>query len=141
MELNGIKPVECAMEKMDIEAMPLDDLWSLHERIGKLLSERIVAEKQQLEARLVRLNRGQAVRGYQLDRVKEKPERPRRRYPKVFPKYQNPMAPFETWAGRGKQPRWLVSALKDGRKIEDFEIPVAGRGRVKAKVAGQNRRN
>jgi len=129
------------MEKMNIEAMPLDDLWSLHERIGKLLSERIVAEKRQLEARLVRLNRGQAVRGYQLDRVKEKPERPRRKYPKVFPKYQNPMAPFETWAGRGKQPRWLVSALKDGRKIADFEIPVAGRGRVKAKVVGQNRRN
>jgi DNA-binding protein H-NS len=129
------------MEKMDIEAMPLDDLWSLHERIGILLSKRIVAEKQQLEERLVRLNRGQEARGYELERVKAKPERPRRKYPKVFPKYQNPKAPFETWAGRGKQPRWLVSAMEAGGKIEDFEIPVAVRGRGRAKVAGQNRRN
>ena len=129
------------MEKLELEAMPLDDLWSLHERIGKLLSERIVAEKQQLEARLVRLNRGQASRGHQLEAVKTKQERPRRKYPKVFPKYQNPKAPFETWAGRGKQPRWLVSALKAGGKIADFEIPVAVRGRTKAKVVGHSRRH
>jgi DNA-binding protein H-NS len=129
------------MEKLELEAMPLDDLWSLHERIGRLLSERIVAEKQQLEARLVRLNRGQPARAYPLERVKTKQERPRRKYPKVFPKYQNPKAPFETWAGRGKQPRWLVSALKAGGKIEDFEIAVAVRGRGRAKVAGQSRRH
>ena len=138
METNLLKS---AMEKIDLEAMPLDDLWSLHERIGKLLSGRIIAEKQQLEARLVRLNRGQAARSNELGWVKAKQERPRRKYPKVFPKYQNPKAPFETWAGRGKQPRWLVSAMEAGGKIEDFEIPVAVRGRGRAKVAGQNRRN
>jgi DNA-binding protein H-NS len=131
MESNWLK---CAMEKLELEAMALDDLWSLHERISKLLSERIIAEKRQLEARLVRLNRGQAAGDYQLERVKTKQERPRRKYPKVFPKYQNPKAPFETWAGRGKQPRWLVSALKAGGKVGDFEIPVAVRGRTRAKV-------
>jgi DNA-binding protein H-NS len=138
MKSNWLK---CAMEKLDLEGMPLDDLWSLHERIGKLLSERIVVEKQQLEARLVQLSRGQAARSYQLERVKTNQERPRRKYPKVFPKYQNPKAPFETWAGRGKQPRWLVSALKAGGKIQDFEISVAVRGRTRAKVAGQSRRH
>jgi DNA-binding protein H-NS len=30
--------------------------------------------------------------------------------------------PSETWAGRGKTPRWLVAALKTGRKLEEFEI-------------------
>lgn len=25
-----------------------------------------------------------------------------------------------TWTGRGSKPRWLVAALADGRKIEDF---------------------
>src|ERR1700733_4684073 len=66
---------------------------------------------------------------------------PTAQVPKIFPKYQNPKAPFETWAGRGKQPRWLVSALKAGGKIEDFEIAVAVRGRGRAKVAGQSRRH
>lgn len=41
---------------------------------------------------------------------------------KVKPKYRNPANRNETWAGRGKQPRWLVEALKSGRKIQDFAI-------------------
>jgi DNA-binding protein H-NS len=112
------------MEKLDIEAMPLDDLWTLHERIGTLLSERIIAEKRQLEARLLRLNAGKPARSTGVDAgaVEAKPKPPRRKYPKVFPKYQNSKAPFETWSGRGKQPRWLVSALKTGNRVEDFEI-------------------
>ena len=113
------------MEKSDLEAMPLDDLWTLHERIGRLLSERIVAEKRQLEARLLQLNPLKGERGSargNAEAVEAKPKRPRRKYPKVFPKYQNSKAPFETWSGRGKQPRWLVSALRAGNRVEDFEI-------------------
>ena len=40
----------------------------------------------------------------------------------------------ETWAGRGKQPRWLVAQLRSGKRIEDFTIqfrnkrpPISGR--------------
>jgi DNA-binding protein H-NS len=40
----------------------------------------------------------------------------------VLPKYRNPFVPSETWSGRGRQPRWLVAAVKAGRKIEDFKI-------------------
>ena len=128
------------MEKPDFEAMPLDDLWALHERIGKLLSERIVAEKRQLEARLLRLGAGKAARGVTDADVKAlEAKRPRRKYPKVFPKYQNSKAPFETWSGRGKRPRWLVSALKAGNKVEDFAISNAVR--AKSKAAAQSRRD
>ena len=41
---------------------------------------------------------------------------------KVAPKYRNPAKPSETWAGRGKPPRWMAAELKKGRKIEDFAI-------------------
>jgi DNA-binding protein H-NS len=27
-----------------------------------------------------------------------------------------------TWAGRGAKPRWLVAAIKRGKKVEDFLI-------------------
>ena len=47
----------------------------------------------------------------------------RRPYPPVSPKYRNPDQPSETWAGRGKRPRWLVKQLKSGRRVEDFENP------------------
>ena len=39
---------------------------------------------------------------------------------KVPPKYRSPSG--ETWAGRGARPRWMVEALKKGKKIESFLI-------------------
>jgi DNA-binding protein H-NS len=39
---------------------------------------------------------------------------------KVPPKYRSRSG--ETWAGRGARPKWLVKALKKGRKMEDFLI-------------------
>ena len=76
------------MEKLDFGAMPLDDLWALHEEIGNVLSTRIIAEKRQLESRLVQLNRGKDTQGsvvVELEATKTNGERPRRKYPRVFP--------------------------------------------------------
>ena len=39
---------------------------------------------------------------------------------KVKPKYRNKKG--ETWAGRGKLPRWMVAELKAGKKKDDFLI-------------------
>ena len=39
---------------------------------------------------------------------------------KVPPKYRSPSG--ETWAGRGARPRWLVAAIKGGKKLDDFLI-------------------
>jgi DNA-binding protein H-NS len=49
---------------------------------------------------------------------------------KVPPKYRGPSG--ETWAGRGARPRWLVAAIKDGKKLDDFLIDKsAQKGRKK----------
>lgn len=47
---------------------------------------------------------------------------PRKVASKVAPKYRNPANPLETWAGRGKRPRWLAAELDAGKKLEDFAI-------------------
>jgi DNA-binding protein H-NS len=39
---------------------------------------------------------------------------------KVPPKYRSPKG--ETWAGRGARPKWMVEALKKGKKMDDFLI-------------------
>lgn len=109
------------MKKSDWESLPVDDLWALYEEIGKSLASRILAEKQQLEKRLDQLALGSG-RILEPNSNAANGNRQRRKYPKVSPKYQNPTAPFETWSGRGKQPRWLVSALKSGATMKDFEI-------------------
>ena len=124
------------MEKLDLEAMPLDDLWTLHEQISSVLSERIIAEKRQLENRLLQLNHGKEVQGSVMLELKSdnaNRERTRREYPRVFPKYQNPAVPTETWSGRGKRPRWLVSALKAGGTVEDFRIPDTPQDKVQVR--------
>ncbi len=109
------------MRKQDLEAMDFDDLWLMHDELTKILSEKISAEKLELERRLAQLNRAEQIGASPLAEAKiSRP--PRRKYPKVLPKYRNPSAPTETWSGRGKQPRWLVAALRSGRKLEDFKI-------------------
>jgi DNA-binding protein H-NS len=115
------------VKKIDLEAMSVDDLWLLHEKISRLLSARITSEKRELEKRLAVLNRGkEAIEGGDSLQSYNANGKARRKYPRVFPKYRNPQVPSETWSGRGKQPRWLVAALKLGRKIEDFRIGETG---------------
>jgi DNA-binding protein H-NS len=114
------------MTKLDLEAMSLDELWELHECISATLSARMLAEKEELEHRLAQLHRGNKLPTLGVVETGMKsttPDRQRRKYPRVFPKYQNPHDPSETWSGRGKQPRWLVAALKAGGEVEDFRIP------------------
>jgi DNA-binding protein H-NS len=49
---------------------------------------------------------------------------------KVPAKYRSPSG--ETWAGRGAKPRWLVDAMKGGKKLDDFLID-KGRRKRRAK--------
>jgi DNA-binding protein H-NS len=115
-----------SMKKVNLEVMSVDDLWSLHEEISGILSARITSEKRELEKRLAVLNRGRGViEGEDGRQSYNANGEPRRKYPRVFPKYRNPQIPHETWSGRGKQPRWLAAALKTGRKMEDFMISEA----------------
>jgi DNA-binding protein H-NS len=101
------------MGKVDLSAMSADQLWSLHERVSSILTEKISSEKARLEERLRKIGSASNTNSIR---------RSRRPYPKVLPKYQNPKNRSETWAGRGKQPRWLVALLRSGKKLEDFRI-------------------
>ena len=107
-------------KKFELDSMSLNDLWSLQERISTILSARIRAEKSELEKRLAVLNRGRTVFN-QSSEPGSINGKPRRKYPRVLPKYRDPQT-SETWSGRGKRPRWLVAAMKSGRKIEEFRI-------------------
>jgi DNA-binding protein H-NS len=114
---------ESVMRKLGLEALDFDELWLLHEELTKILSEKIRAEKLELEKRLAQLNRVEQLGEAGTSSAEQRIDRPqRRRYPKVLPKYCNPSAPGETWSGRGKQPRWLVAALQSGHKLEDLLI-------------------
>ena len=97
------------MKTGNLDFMSTDELWSLHEEMTRVLSSKLAEEMAQLEGKMKKL--GAASR-----------DRKRRPYPPVLPKYRNPAHPSETWAGRGKQPRWLSAQLSHGKKLNDFRI-------------------
>jgi DNA-binding protein H-NS len=124
-------------KKFDLDGMSIDELWLLHEKIGRILSVRLTVEKRALEKRLAHLRReeGRPLSVSDNGLSQKKIPRLRRKYPRVYPKYRNSEDPFETWSGRGRQPLWLTAALRKGRKIEDFLIrnPESGKGTVARK--------
>ena len=97
------------MKNRQLAEKSLDELWALHEDVVQLLSVKIAEEKARLDKRLSELQTRTAAPA-------------KRSYPPVLPKFRNPAQPSETWAGRGKQPRWVVAALKKGKRLEDFRI-------------------
>jgi DNA-binding protein H-NS len=113
------------MQKLNLATMQLDDLWQLYEELAKVLADKITAEKRELEHRLAKLNPFEVVR-----EVRTSPplslsltdRASRRTYPKVFPKYGNPLAPSQKWSGRGKRPRWVIAALAAGQRLDDLRI-------------------
>ena len=104
------------MPKINLSGMTVEALMDLRERVDGLLSERRAELDQQLErmgvigGRRVVRGGGSALKGK-----------------KVPPKYRGPSG--ETWAARGARPRWLVAAIKRGRKLEDFLIDKGRRKR------------
>ena len=89
------------MPQPNLSAMSVDALLKLRDDINKMLDRKANELRSQLSMF------GHAPRGP----LKGK---------KVPPKYRGPSG--ETWAGRGARPRWLVEAVKKGKKVENFLI-------------------
>jgi len=103
--------------------MNIEALMDLQERVGELLRK----HRAEIEEQLERMDRAIAEVGVARaarrggSKLKGRP---------VPPKYRGPKG--ETWAGRGAKPRWLVAAVKGGKKIDDFLIDKSARkGRKK----------
>jgi DNA-binding protein H-NS len=117
------------MKRHDLKSLSVDQLWTLHEEVAAVLTKKIIAERAQLERKLRQLKGEVVLNEYDVGKI----GRARRPYQQVFPKYRNPAQPSETWAGRGKRPRWLAAQLKSGKTLEDFKIqPPSDRGRRRA---------
>ena len=99
------------MAKASLSRMNVEALMSLRDQIDKRLLER----RAELEKELAALT-GQA-------KLKGKSLKGR----KVPPKYRSRSG--ETWAGRGVRPKWMVEALKRGKRVEDFLIDKLARKR------------
>jgi DNA-binding protein H-NS len=97
------------MPSLNLNGMNVQALMSLRDQVDK----RLVECRSELEKQLAALGGAKSMKGRALSKSSLKGT-------KVPPKYRSPSG--ETWAGRGAKPRWLVAALKKGKKIESFLI-------------------
>jgi len=120
------------MGKPDLAGMQLEDLWRLYEELAKLLADKIIAERRELDDRLATLNPVEIVREVRASpplSLASTDRASRRKYPEVLPKYCNPLAPSQKWSGRGKRPKWVIAALAAGQRLDDLKIERAERGK------------
>jgi len=94
-----------------LTGMNVEGLMELRKRVEETLHKRRAELQRQLKmfggARVVR-GGGSVLKGK-----------------KIPAKYRSPLG--ETWAGRGAKPRWLVAAIKGGKKLDDFLIDKSAR--------------
>jgi DNA-binding protein H-NS len=106
------------MPKVNLSRMTVEALMDLRKRVDEALIE----HRAEIEKQLERMDRAIAVVvGTRVVRGGGSLLKGR----KVPPKYRGPSG--ETWAGRGAKPRWLVAAIKGGKKLDDFLIDKSAR--------------
>ena len=88
----------------NLNGMNVEALMSLRDQVDK----RLLECRAELEKQLAALDGQASPKGKSLKGTK------------VPPKYRSPSG--ETWAGRGVKPKWMVAALKKGKKVDDFLI-------------------
>jgi DNA-binding protein H-NS len=101
------------MAKVNLSEMSVEALMDLRRRVD----ERLLEHRAELQQQLERMGRAIAVVGGRGGGTLKGR--------KVPPKYRGPSG--ETWAGRGAKPRWLVAAIKGGKKLDDFLIDKSAR--------------
>jgi DNA-binding protein H-NS len=107
------KQIVRKQRKQNLTGLDFDALMALRNQVDEALTGYRSTLERQLEAlgssvaslggKVARRMRGSMLKGR-----------------KVAAKYKGPSG--ELWAGRGAKPRWLVAAMKEGGKLEDFLI-------------------
>jgi DNA-binding protein H-NS len=108
----SISGQEIIMAKVNLTGMNVEALMNLRNQIDRRLGELRTEFEKQLEALT---GQGQSKRKASTS-LKGR---------KVPSKYRSRSG--ETWAGRGQRPKWMVEALKKGKKMDDFLIDKSAR--------------
>ena len=101
--------------QFELSQMDLSELKKLKQDVEKAINtyqERALsAARQELEAQAQAL-------GFSLEEIVQA----KKVRTKIHPKYRNPNNSAETWTGRGRKPRWVITALQNGTDLKQLEI-------------------
>ena len=102
---------------INLEKMSLPELIELQKDLEPAIKKKQRKEKTSLRKQMENLAKQS---GFTFDEVisTAKPKA----VSKVKPKYANPNDSDQTWTGRGRRPKWVEAALKDGKNLDDLLI-------------------
>jgi DNA-binding protein H-NS len=105
----------------NISKLNYNELVGLEAKVSAAIAKRKQDEKADLKRRIAALAKNS---GFDLDEIVGSSTRRGRttRGKKVAPKYRHPKDAALTWTGRGRQPLWLASEIKKGKKLDSFLI-------------------
>jgi hypothetical protein len=103
-------------EKLNLETLTISELQSLMDQISNLISDRQSKIRESAQAEIMRLSRESGLRVL----VRAPKTKDSSNLGKTF---QHPENKELQWvAKQGPKPKWLSEFLKNGRKLEEFEI-------------------
>ncbi len=102
---------------MDTSKLSLDELQALRLQIDRELTARKELRRNET---LSQLRTVAKKAGFSLEELVRETKKKTR--PSAPVKYRDPANPSNTWAGRGRKPKWLEAALKRGEMIESFAV-------------------
>ena len=105
------------MAAINVDKLPLKELIDLENRVKKAI---VTAREREKTEALQELKAVAAKRGLSLNDIIGGARSSKGS--KVAVKFRNPDNHEDTWTGRGRQPKWLVAALKKGSKLTDFAL-------------------
>jgi DNA-binding protein H-NS len=100
--------------------MSYAQLLELRDRVDAALEAARATEKRELRAKMESLAAKAGLTLADVLSTAGRPNSSKLKGTKVPAKYRNPKDATQTWSGRGRQPNWLVAALKKGQKLESF---------------------
>jgi len=102
---------------MNLEMLSLEELKDLQDKVAIAIFD---FEKRKKAETLAELKALAESKGFSLDELMDVSKNNKKK--PVAAKYADPEHSERSWSGRGRKPKWLVTALESGRSIEDFAL-------------------
>ena len=102
---------------MNLEMLSLKELKDLQDKVAIAIFD---FEKRKKAETLAELKALAESKGFSLDELMDVSKNNKKK--PVVAKYADPEHSERSWSGRGRKPKWLVTALESGRSIEDFTL-------------------
>jgi DNA-binding protein H-NS len=101
-----------------LDKLAYTKLKALRAQVDRLMQQKLDVQRATLRGQMEAMAKQH---GFSLSEIIDRDDsKPARRVPV---KYRDPKNPQNTWTGRGRIPRWMAAALKNGKaRKEDFRI-------------------